>query len=324
LQVWHLFLLAIIAGAATAANAPVRQSFIVELVGDKKDLANAIGLNSTTINAAATIGPALGGVAIAAVGEAGAFFVNGLTFTAMIAALLLMRTRPAVPVQEQTGLGSHVKEGFLFAFKHRSLLILFSLVAVAAFLSRPYVLLLPIFADDVLSASAQPLLEFACGGENALFNCQSDNALIFGVLMAAVGVGSVLGALGVASLSKRAVRGRWMLSMYLCFTLLLIGLALSRSFVLSLLLLVGIGFSFVFQNALTNTLVQLISPDHVRGRISSFYSLIFVGMTQLGGIQAGLVGDHLSAPMAVGLGAILCLAYGVIIILRFPHIRKMS
>jgi MFS family permease len=142
--------------------------------------------------------------------------------------------------------------------------------------------------------------------------------------MAATGLGAVIGALFVASLPPTAKRGRWLTLGNLVFPALLVGFAASRSFWLSLVLLVGIGFSFVTQNALTNTLIQITVPDELRGRVMSFYSLTFQGMMRVGGMQAGLVGDWLSAPAAVGVGAVVSLGYGAFIALRYPRVRNMA
>lgn len=323
-QVWHVMVLALVLGAANAVDLPARQAFVVEMVNGKEDLTNAIGLNSTIFNAARAIGPAVAGAAVATTGEAGAFFVNGVTFLAVIAGLLMMHL-PATPRPlRQVRLGAHLREATRYVRSHQVVMVLMSLVAVSAFLSMPYSTLLPVFANSVLNESARPLLEFVCTGSRALFRCQSPDALTYGLLMAATGLGAVTGALSVASLPARARRGRWMTLGNLSFPTLLVGMALSRSFPLTLALLVGIGFSFVMQNALANTLIQITVPDELRGRVMSFYSLTFQGMMRLGGLQAGLMGDYFGAPLAVGVGALVCLAYGVFIAWRYPGVREMA
>jgi MFS family permease len=199
------------------------------------------------------------------------------------------------------------------------------MVAVSAFLSMPYSTLMPVFASDVLHKSAQPLLDSMCGQVSGLFgaNCQSPDALTYGLLMAATGLGAVIGALFVASLPEHARRGAWLTVGNLLFPALVVLVALSRSFTLTLALLVGIGVSYVAQNALANTLIQIISPDALRGRVMSFYSLTFQMMMRLGGMQAGVLGDSLGAPLTVGLGAIACLLYGAFVAFRFPRVRRL-
>jgi MFS family permease len=323
-QVWQVLVFALITGAASAISGPVQQSFIVETVGRREDLANAIGLNSTINSLARAIGPAVAGVVVASVGEAGAFFLNALTFLAIIVSLVLMRLPARPPTKREIKLSSHLREALQYLRGHRTLLVLFSLVAVTAFLSRPYVVLLPVFAKDVLSSSAQPLLEAVCTGTGALFDCQSPNALTYGLLMAAMGLGSVIGALFVASLSNGASRGRLLTVGSIAFPGFVLAMALSRSFSLTSVLLVVIGVSFVTESVLANTLIQLHVPDELRGRVMSFYSLAVLGMTRVGGIQAGLLGDLFGAPLAVAVGAVICLAYALLVAWRYPRLRRME
>ena len=324
-QVWHVMVLALALGAANAVDIPARQAFIVDMVEGKEDLTNAIGLNSTIFNAARAIGPAVAGMAVATTGEAGAFFINGVTFIAVIIGLLMMRNLPSRPRSlTSPRLASHLAEGLRYVRSRQVVMVLISLVAVSAFLSMPYSTLLPVFAEDVLKESAEPMLNLVCTGSHALFSCQSPDALTYGLLMAVIGLGAVVGALFVASLPEHARRGRWLTAGNLLFPALLVAMAVSRSFLVTLILLLGIGFSFVAQNALANTLLQITIPDQLRGRVMSLYSLTFQGMMRLGGMQAGIMGDWIGAPLAVGLGAGLCLVYGGFVALRYPKLRNMA
>lgn len=323
-QVWHVLVLAMLLGAVAAVDAPTRQAFIVEMVGNKEDLPNAIALNSAIFNGGRALGPAAAGVVVAIVGEAGAFFLNGASFLAVIASLLMMRLSATVRASATSRLGTHLREGMRYVRGHHMVTVLLSLVAVSAFLSMPYSTLLPVFAHDVLAESARPVLGLLCARPNAPFSCRSPDALTYGMLMAATGVGAVTGALFVASLPKRARRGRWLTFSNLCFPSLLVVMALSRSFPLSLLVLVGIGFTFVTQNALANTLIQVTVPDELRGRVMSLYTLMFQGMMRMGGMQAGAVGDLWGAPTAVGVGAAVCLTYNLWVAWRYPRLRKMA
>ncbi len=324
-QVWHVMVLAVLLAATHAIDIPARQAFIVEMVEGKADLTSAIGLNSAMFNGARAIGPALAGVAVATTGEAGAFLANGLSFVAVIVSLLLMRLPPHVTPASEPRVGSHVLEGMRYVRGQQVVLVLISLVAVSAFLSMPYSTLLPVFAKDVLATSAGPVVDFLCGPEAPLgMSCQSPDALTYGLLMAAVGLGAVVGALGVASLSSDARRGRLLTLGNLAFPVFVLFVALSRSYALTSLLLLGVGFSFVAQNALTNTLLQLSVPDAMRGRVMSFYSLSFNIMMRFGAMQAGVMGDWLGAPAAVGIGAVACLAYGLYVAWRFPRVRQLA
>lgn len=324
-QVWHVMVLSVLLAAANAIDIPARQAFIVEMVEGKEDLANAIGLNSAIFNGARAVGPALAGVAVATTGEAGAFLANGISFLFVIGSLLLMRLPPHPAPEGRPPLASHLGEAVRYVRKEQVVLILISLVAVSAFLSMPYSTLLPVFASKVLNTSAQPVLDFVCGPNSALgMSCKSPSALTYGLLMAATGLGAVVGALFVASLRPTARRGGWLTLGNLGFPALVVLMALSRSFLLSLFLLLGIGFSFVAQNALANTLIQITVPDKLRGRVMGFYSLTFQGMMRMGGMQAGVMGDALGAPLAVGIGGVICLAYGLFVALRYPKVREMA
>ncbi|HSJ56477.1 MAG TPA: MFS transporter [Anaerolineae bacterium] len=329
-RVWHVMAMAVVLAAAQAIDLPARQAFIVEMVEGKEDLTNAIGLNSAIFNGARVVGPALAGMAVAATGEAGAFFVNGVSFVAVIAGLLMMRLPPALPAGEdsrpRTPLGSHLAEAARYVRGQQAVMVLISLVAVSAFLSMPYSTLMPVFAQKVLSASAAPLLASVCTwAQNTIgLTCQDSGALTYGLLMAATGIGAVAGALIVASMSSSARRGRWLTAGNLAFPILVILIAFSRSFSLTAALLVGVGFAFVAQNAVANTLLQISTPDKLRGRVMSFYTLTFQIAMRLGGMQAGLLGDAFGAPLAVGAGAALCLVYGLYVALRFPAVRRLA
>lgn len=322
-DVWQVVVLAVVLGAAQAADAPARQSFVVELVDDRADLTNAIGLNSTIFNAGRAVGPAVAGLAVATTGEGGAFFINGITFLAVIVGLLMMRLPDSVSRAGASGL-AHMREGVRFLARSQDVLVLMSIVGVSAFLSMPYSTLLPVFAKDVLATSAQPVVDYICGSAGLMSSCQSPDAVTYGLLMAAAGVGAVAGALFVASLPSTARRGRWLTVGNLAFPGLLVGVALSQSFWVTMVLLVGIGFSFVAQNALVNTLIQCVVPDEVRGRVMSVYSLSFQGMMRLGGMQAGFVGEALGAPISVGIGAVASLLFGLAVAVRFPRVREMQ
>lgn len=324
-QVWHVYVLAFVLAAAQAVDLPARQAFTVEMVEGKADLTNAIALNSAMFNGARALGPALAGTLVAALGEGPAFLLNGLSFVAVIISLLLMRHLPTpTGTRRHASLAGHMAEGVRFIIGQRAILVLTSLVAVSAFLSMPYNTLMPVFAGKVLQNSAQPVVRFLCDGAHPLMRCRTPEALPLGLLLTTVGLGALVGALWVASLPERARHGRWLTAGNLAFPALLLGFAASRSFLVSLLLLFGVGVSFVMQNSLANTLLQIITPDEVRGRVMSIYTLTFQGAMRMGGLQAGLVADGIGAPLAVGLGALISLIYGLFVTMRFPRVREMA
>jgi MFS family permease len=325
-EIWHVYLMSFLLGAAKAVDMPARHSFAVEMVEGKEDLTSAIGLNSAIHNAGRTLGPVLAGLAVATMGESIAFLLNGLSFLAVIFSLLAMRNLPQQPVarQEDHHVLAYTREGVRFVFGQQTLLVLMSLVAVNSFLSRPYQTLMPVFADIMLKDSAQPVVAFLCGGEQPFFNCRAPEALPLGLLLAAVGLGAVMGALLLASLPESARRGRVLTLGNLGLPLLLLFFVNSRSLLLSLFLMVFVGMGQVMQNAMANTLLQITAPDHLRGRVMSLYSLVTQGMTHVGGLQAGFVADWIGAPVSVGAGAAVALLYGSFVALRYRKVRDMA
>ena len=325
-EIWHVYIMAFFLGAFKAVDTPARHSFVVEMVEGKEDLTSAIGLNSAIQNGAKTLGPALAGVFIAVTGEATAFLINSLSFLAVIVSLLMMQDLPQASIgrQEKTNAITHTAEGVRFVFSQQTLLILMSLVAVSSFLSKPYQTLMPVFAAVNLKESAKPLISFLCNGKHALLNCQAPEALPLGLLLAAVGIGAAIGALLVASMSERVRRG-WVLTMgNLSFPLFLLFFVGSNSMVWSLGLMMLTGLTRVMQNAMANTLLQVMAPDELRGRVMSFYSLVSQGMTHLGGLQAGLVADRVGAPISVGVGAGVSFLYGAFVALRYRQVRNLA
>ena len=325
-EIWHVYVMAFLLGTFKAVDMPARQSYVVEMVEGKADLTSAIGLNSAIHNSARTLGPALAGVIIAMMGEAVAFFLNGLSFLAVIISLLLMTDLPRVLTkQESSPIVAHTIAGVKYVLGQQTLLILMSLIAVSSFLSRPYQTLMPVFSNITLKESAQPIVAILCNGTKSfVLNCRAPEALPLGMLLSAVGLGAILGAFLVASLPEHAPRGRMLTVGNLAFPFLLLVFVNSHSMVLSLVVMVLVGLSHVFQNAMANTLLQLTSPDHLRGRVMSLYSLVSHGMHHLGGLQAGFVADWIGAPLSVGLGAGVSLIYGLFVAFRYREVRNLA
>jgi MFS family permease len=325
-RVWHVYVLSLLLGMVNAVDVPARQAFTVDMVEGKEDLTNAIGLNSAMFNGARAIGPAAAGLMVAATGEGTAFLINALTFVAVLISLAAMKNLPAIPraSRQPVDMGRHILEGLGYIARRRAIAFLVSLIAISAFLSMPYSTLMPVFASSVLNKSAEPVVRYMCETGPIAFHCKAPEALPLGMLLTTVGIGALIGALVVASLPETAHRGRMLTLGNLAFPLLLFGFAVSRSFLLSLFILLLVGVSFVWQNALANTLLQVISPDELRGRIMSVYTMVFQSMMRLGGLQAGLMADWVSAPFSVGIGALLSLLYGVYILTAVPEVRRME
>jgi len=241
----------------------------------------------------------------------------------VIISLSVMRNLPTPPYHPEmaSNLRVHMGQGLRYVRGQQTILVMISIVAVSAFLSMPYTTLMPVFAESVLFNSAQPVVALICGAGNA--RCVSPEALPLGLLLAAVGTGAVVGALYIASLKSDARRGVMLTIGTIGFPAILLLFSLSRSFLLSMGLLLVMGFTFTWQNALANTLLQIASPDEMRGRVMSFYTMTTQAMMRMGGLQAGFMADWMGAPFALGIGAVVSLIYGLLVAVRFPGIRKL-
>jgi MFS family permease len=325
-QVWQIYGMAFLLGILKAVDMPARQAFVIELVEGRDDLTSAIGLNSAIHNSAKTLGPALAGVSVAIMGEAIAFLLNGLSFFAVIISLLMMRDLPHITKNEEgeTHVIRHTVEGIRYVVSQQTILILMSLVAISSFLSRPYQTLMPVFSENILKESGRGVITFLCQRNFVAMNCKAPAAIPLGLLFSAVGLGAVLGALLVASLPENARRGRMLTIGNIAFPLFLLFFVRSDSIWLSTVIMLFVGMSHVFQNSMANTLLQMTSPDELRGRVMSLYSLVSQGMTHVGGLQAGLVADWLGAPISIGAGALFSLIYGLFIAFRYPQVRNLA
>ncbi len=328
IQVWHVWVMAMLLAAFQMLDMPARQAFVVEMVGEE-DLGNAIALNSSLFNFARIIGPSLAGLVVATLGEAMAFFLNGLSFLAVIAGLLAMRLPPAADRRRQSGVGADPLAGLVRIRSDAILQGLVSMVAVSAFLSMPYTTLLPVFARTSLWDSAAPAVAALCraiaeGRLGGVFlSCAQPEAVAYGLMMGAVGLGAVAGALLAAAYGDAGGRGRMLTWGNLGFPLALLGFSLSHSFPMALIFLVLSGVAFVWQNALANTLIQAHVEDAVRGRVMGVYTLSFQAMMRLGGLQAGLMAGVLGAPATVALGAAASLGYMLWAHTHYPEIRRL-
>ena len=296
--VWQVFCLAALLGVVNGFDLPARQAFTVELVG-REDLPNAIALNSSAFNAARLVGPAVAGVLVAAAGEGWCFLINGVSYATVLAALLAMRLTPLERPLHTGSLLTHITDGVRFVRGHvaiRSLLLLLGMVSLAG---MPYAVLMPVFADRILGGGAAGL----------------------GILMSCAGGGALVGALVLAARPSPRGLGAWVPRAAFGFGLGLLAFSQSRSFWLSGLLLVPTGFAMMVQMASSNTLLQLLVPDALRGRVMSLYSMMFMGMAPLGALLAGALAGLLGAPGTVSAGGLLCMLAALWFRRRLPQIR---
>lgn len=296
-KVWHVFVLAALAGTVNAFEIPARQSFFVELVG-KEDLMNAIALNSSMFNSARILGPTVAGILVASIGEGWCFFSNGMSYLAVIIGLLMMRL-PSYrqPVHSGTAI-SQIVEGFHYVRRTKAIRALLLMLGLSSAMGMPYTVLMPIFADRILHGGAQGL----------------------GILMGASGIGALIGALILAG--RPSVRGLGQWTGYSCagFGISLILFASSRFFWLSTFFIMPVGLFMMLQLGCVNTLIQDVVPDRLRGRVMAFHSMMFIGMAPFGSFFAGLIAERLGAPLTVSLGALGCVVVAVVFLFKLPDL----
>jgi MFS family permease len=298
IHVWHIFVLAALLGVVNAFDIPARQTFIFDMVG-KEDLMNAIALNSSMFNGARVVGPAVAGILVASVGEGWCFFINAVSFIAVIAGLLMMRVRKPDPYLGVKSTLENVIEGFQFARHAAPIRALLLLVGLVSLVGMPYSVLMPIFADQILHGGARGL----------------------GILMGATGVGALIGALALASKHGLRGLGKWVAVTSGAFGVSLIAFAFSKSFWLSAALLVPAGLTMMVQMASTNTLIQAMVPDQLRGRVIALYSMMFMGMAPFGAFFAGAIAHKIGAPWTIAIGGIACIGGSAVFASKLSSFR---
>ncbi len=298
---WHIVVLAFLLGVVNAFDAPARQAFVLEMV-ERPVLTNAIALNSTMFNIAIAVGPAAGGVVYAYLGPGWCFTVNGISFIAVIAALLSMRLPAWRPRSISASPFSDVKEGFRVVVGNRAILALIGLIGAMSLFGMSFATLVPAWAVKVL------------GGDSRTN----------GLLQSARGLGALIAALAIASAVSRGGRGRILVAGALAFPVLLAAFSFTRALPLSLLALMAVGASLIVVANLCNSLVQTLTPDAVRGRVMGIYLLVFFGFAPLGSLLAGQAAEHFGEHLTVGLAAALMLVSVLAVIARVPRLRKLE
>jgi len=300
IELWHVALLAVILGVVNAFDNPTRQAFMFELVG-KDDLMNAIALNSSSFNAARVIGPAIAGILIGAVGLALCYFLNALSYVAVIWGLLAMRLPPFVR-PERTGPGwDRFREGASFVRHDRRVLALVTMTAIISVFGFPILVLMPVFARDVLRVGASGL----------------------GFLSAAVGVGAVVAALGLATFGPHVRKGGLLRWSGPVLGVALMAFAVNRWVPASLVILAVAGSGMILNNAVTNTLIQSLVPHALRGRVMAFYTFMFLGMAPFGAFQAGWVAHQAGAPVAAAVGGAVCAISSLVLWRLVPEVPAL-
>jgi len=301
ITIWQVVVLSILQGIINAFDMPTRQSLIVELIDKKEDLSNAIAVNSSMVNAARLLGPSLGGVIIAAAGEGWCFMIDAISYIAVLGSLVMMKVpqKPRDHSKDKQILHD-LREGWDYVARSRTIRSILLLLALVSLVGMPYTVLMPVMADKVLG-----------GGPNTL-----------GLMMAATGVGALIGALFLTARKTVLGLGKYIPLAAGLFGVALVLFAMSRSLWFSLPLLVVTGFGFINQLAVSNTLLQTIVDEDKRGRVMSFYVMAFMGTAPFGSLLAGTMAEWWGAPTTLIVGGIGCVLGGLWFFRLLPELRE--
>jgi len=300
-QAWHIILLAFCLGVANAFDAPARQSFVLEMV-EREDLTNAIALNSTMFNTATATGPAVSGVTYALFGPAWCFMINGISFMAVIVALLLMKLKAQPSPVRRNSIRADLKEGILYVGSQPMVRTLIVLVGMVCLFGISFATLIPAWAVTILGGDARTN----------------------GLLLSARGMGSLLGALSIASLGRFRFKGKLLTFGTFAFPTLLLVFTFVRWLPLSLFVLVGMGGAAILIMNLANALVQTLVPDSLRGRVMSIYALTFFGLMPIGALWIGAVAQHIGAPNAIIIASLISLGFASLVWTFVPKLRALQ
>jgi MFS family permease len=301
IQVWHLMVLAVFLGVVNSLDMPIRQAFTLEMVDRKEDLANAIALNSSVFNASRLIGPTIAGILISLVGEGPCFLLNGVSYIAVVVALLSMRLAPSqAPISEKSFV-KDLRVGLRYAFGFLPIRNILLLLALVSLVGMPYTILMPVFAKDILGGGAHTL----------------------GILMAGTGVGALVGTIYLAARNSVVGLGKRIPLATACFGVGLIGFSFSRHMLFSMPLIAVAGFGMMVSMAASNTILQTIAEEDKRGRLMSLYAMAFAGMAPFGSLLAGTLSTRVGAPGTLTLGGVVCLVGAGLFALQLPQLRAL-
>lgn len=299
--VWHILVLSALQGVVNAIDAPARHTIVPELT-TRDEMMNAIALNTIAFNGARVIGPAVAGILVGITGEGLAFFINGVSFMAVIIALIMIHLPARTTATARPPLWQTAAEGLNYIRVHPTILALISMMAVTSLFGLSYNTLMPVLAGEVLGVGATG----------------------YGLMMSAIGVGAVLGGFSLATLGNFRAKGALLTTGSLLFPFTLFIIAGSQWIPLVVVALLVAGWASVSHAVLTNALLQSSVPDELRGRVMSIYQLVFFGFFPLGSLWAGYLAEHVGAPAAIAIGAVISLAYAIFIFIRAPRVRALE
>ncbi|MDZ8083584.1 MAG: MFS transporter [Nostoc sp. DcaGUA01] len=301
IQVWQIIALSLFQGFINALDAPARQAFVPELVERREDLANAIAINSTMVNGARLIGPAIGGLLIASIGTAYCFLIDGLSYIAVIAALLAMKIKPWKNSVTDGNPLQKVKEGFVYAFSFPPIRAVLLLSALVSLLGLQNTILVPVIAEEVLKGGAETL----------------------GFLMAASGVGALSGGIYLATRQTILGIGKLIALAPAILGIGLISFSFSRFLPLSLFTMLFVGLGTILQIAASNTFLQTIVEEDKRGRLMSLYTMSFLGMIPVGNLLGGVLANRFGATNTLIFDGIACIICSIIFSKQLPTLRQI-
>jgi MFS family permease len=301
ISIWQIVVLTMFQGAVNAFDMPARQAFLVEMIEDRADLANAIALNSSMVNGARLIGPSIAGVIIAVAGEGYCFLIDGFSYIAVIASLLLMKIRPSPTRAVRQNVITELHDGWAYVTGFAPIRGILTLLASVSLVGIPYMVLLPVFASNILH-----------GGPHTL-----------GFLTGASGVGALISAISLAMRKTIVGLGRMIAITALTFGAGLVGFGLSHWLWLSLLIMLVNGFSMMQQMSASNTILQTIVDEDKRGRVMSFYTMAFMGVAPFGSLIAGALASKIGAPLTVVVGGALCILVALWFATQLKTIRNL-
>lgn len=300
--IWEIFALQVFQGVVNSFEIPTRQSLVVELIEDRADLSNAVALNSSMVNGARLIGPSFAGLLIAWAGEGWCFFTDGVSYLAVIASLLAMRLTPRPRAAKEKRILHDLHDGLRYAFGFAPIRAILLLLALLGLMGIPYRVLMPVIASETLH-----------GGPHTL-----------GFLMAAMGVGALIGTLHLAARKSVIGLGNVIAIAAAVFGAGLIGVGLSRWYPLSLLIMVATGFGFIVHLAASNTLIQTLVREEMRGRVMALYATAFLGMATFGSLLAGVVAGLIGAGWTLVGGGVACILGAAVFRYRLPGLREQA
>jgi len=301
IAVWHIIVLSLFLGTVNAFDMPTRQAFVVKMVDDRGDLANAIALNSSMVHVARMVGPSAAGIIVGAFGEGVCFLINAASYVAVILSLLLMKIVHIEPNGKKMDVVEGLKEGFGYAFGFAPIRAILLLIAWVSLLGMPYMVLMPVFARDILH-----------GGPRTL-----------GFLMGASGVGALTAALYLASRRTVLGLGRKIAMACALLSASLIAFSQSRSFWLSTILLLAAGFGTIVQITSSNTIIQTLVEEDKRGRVMAIFAMAFMGMVPFGCLLEGKLASLLGASNTLLINSACCILAAILFARKLPSLREI-